>query len=98
MNSPGIISNLIEGNEGPVPSWLVPSRTVYFSIVTMTTLGFGDMHANCRSFWGHFLLTVQVLLGYVLLAALVTRIGVLFTSGVIPGQFKDNRRKSNKNE
>ena len=93
VHSPGIVSNLFEGKEGPVPGWLVPFRAIYFSVVTMTTLGFGDMHAHCQSFWGHFLLTVQVILGYVLLAALVTRIGVLFTSGVIPGQFKRNRRK-----
>ena len=98
VNSPGIVSNLLEGNEGPVPSWLVPFRTIYFSIVTMTTLGFGDMHANCQSFWGHFLLTVQVILGYVLLAALVTRIGVLFTSGVIPGQFKKSGKKPESDE
>jgi len=98
VSSCGIVSNLFEGKEGPVPGWLVPFRTIYFSIVTMTTLGFGDMHANCQSFWGHFLLTVQVILGYVLLAALVTRIGVLFTSGVIAGEFKDSSRKSGNNE
>lgn len=91
VNSPGIVSNLFEGKEGPVPGWLVPFRTIYFSIVTMTTLGFGDMHANCQSFWGHLLLTVQVILGYVLLGALVTRFGVLFTSGVVPGQFKQQK-------
>ena len=67
-------------------------RTIYLSIVTMTTLGFGDMHANCQSFWGHLLLTVQVILGYVLLGALVTRFGVLFTSGVVPGQFKQQKK------
>lgn len=98
VSSPGIVSNLFEGKEGPVPSWLVPFRTIYFSIVTMTTLGFGDMHANCQSFWGHFLLTAQVILGYVLLAALVTRIGVLFTSGLIPGQFKRSGRKPEPDE
>ena len=30
---------------------------------------------------GHILLTLQVLLGYVMLAALVTRLAVLFTTG-----------------
>jgi len=98
VNSPGIVSNLFEGNDGPVPGWLVPFRTIYFSIVTMTTLGFGDMHADCRSLWGHLLLTVQVILGYVLLAALVTRIGVLFTSGVIPGQLKKSGKKPEREE
>jgi len=93
VNSPGIVSNLFEGNEGPVPGWLVPFRAIYFSIVTMTTLGFGDMHANCQSFWGHLLLTIQVILGYVLLGALVIRFGVLFTSGVIPGEFKEEKEE-----
>ena len=86
-DSPGIISNLFEGKEGLVPEWLVPFRAIYFSIVTMTTLGFGDMHANCRSFWGHALLMIQVLLGYILLAALVTRFAVLFTAGGPAGKF-----------
>ena len=79
--APGVVNSLLEGKEGPVASWLVPWRALYFSIVTMTTLGFGDMHANSQSFWGHLLLTLQVLLGYVLLAALVTRFAVMFMGG-----------------
>jgi len=55
----------------------------------MTTLGFGDMHANCQSFWGHLLLTVRVILGYVLLGALITRFAVLFTAGGPAGKFAD---------
>jgi len=59
-------------------------------------LGFGDMYANTSNYWfavaiGHVLLGLQVLLGYVLLGALVTRFGVLFTSGLIPGQFKEKQ-------
>ena len=30
-------------------------RSVYFSIVTMTTLGFGDIYAHPKSGFGHFL-------------------------------------------
>jgi len=56
---PGIVSNLFVGEDGlALPSWLVPLRTLYFSIVTMTTLGFGDMYANARSIWGHILLSL----------------------------------------
>ena len=84
---PGVVSSLVEGKEGLVPGWLIPFRSIYFSIVTMTTLGFGDMHANCRSFLGHLLLTIQVILGYVLLGALVTRLAVLFTSDGPAGSF-----------
>jgi len=87
VSPPGVVSSLVEGKEGPVPGWLIPFRSIYFSIVTMTTLGFGDMHANCRSFLGHLLLTIQVILGYVLLGALVTRLAVLFTSDGPAGSY-----------
>jgi len=96
--SPGIVANLFIDQNRPVLCWLVPLRSIYFSIVTMTTLGFGDMYANCQSFWGHLLLTVQVILGYVLLGALVTRFGVLFTSGLISGEFKSREDKRQKTE
>ena len=62
-DNPGIVSNLfvLEGEQETVSPWLVPFRSVYFSIVTMTTLGFGDMYANAQSFlrglFGHTLLT-----------------------------------------
>lgn len=93
LNPPGIVSSLFEGKEGLVPVWLVPLRTIYFSIVTMTTLGFGDMHANCQSLLGHLLLTVQVIMGYVLLGALVTRFAVLFTAGGPAGKFSPTKTK-----
>ena len=69
-------------------------RACYFSIVTMTTLGFGDMYANRESWAGHILLIVQVLLGYILLAALVTRFAVLFTAGGPAGEFTKKTAKS----
>jgi len=79
---PGVVSNL--SVEPHLPLWhyflLVLLRPVYFSIVTMTTLGFGDMFAHDESLLGHLLLTIQVILGYVLLGALVTRLAVLFTA------------------
>ncbi len=49
--------------------------------------GFGDMYAQANSVWGHFLLMIQVLLGYVMLGALVTRFAVLFTAGGPAGEF-----------
>ncbi len=55
-------------------------RSLYFSVVTMTTLGFGDIHANPQSSLGHGLLIFQVILGYVILGALVTRLSILFNS------------------
>jgi len=56
-------------------------RSLYFSVVTVTTLGFGDIAANPTDPAGHVLLMVQVILGYVLLGAIVTRLAVLFTTG-----------------
>jgi hypothetical protein len=53
-------------------------RAFYFSVVTMTTLGFGDIPANPLSWEGHVLVMIQVFLGYILLAAFVTRMAILF--------------------
>ena len=95
-NNPGIVSNLfvLESQQEAVSPWLVPFRSVYFSIVTMTTLGFGDIYANAHSFlrglFGHTLLALQVILGYVLLGALITRFAVLFTAGGPAGKFADD--------
>jgi len=87
---PGIVSNLFVDRLGvKVAWWIVPLRTLYFSIVTMTTLGFGDMYANAQSFWGHALLSLQVILGYILLGALVTRFAVLFIAGGPAGSFSN---------
>jgi hypothetical protein len=73
-------------------------RPIYFSVVTMTTLGFGDMYANKESIAGHVLLILQVILGYVLLGALVTRFAVLFTAGGPAGKFAEKKREERRNE
>ncbi|MHC4559840.1 MAG: pentapeptide repeat-containing protein [Planctomycetota bacterium] len=91
-NYPGLVSNLFVDRHGmTVVWWLVPLRTLYFSIVTMTTLGFGDIYANAQSLWGHILLSIQVILGYVLLGALVTRFAVLFIAGGPAASFSKSR-------
>ncbi len=97
-DDPGIVSNLfvLEGEQETVSPWLVPFRAVYFSIVTMTTLGFGDMYANEGSIAGHVLLILQVILGYVLLGALITRFAVLFTAGGPAGKFAEEKKESTK--
>lgn len=89
--NPGIVANLFKNGE----LWqggIAPIRALYFSIVTMTTLGFGDMYANSESIAGHLIVTLQVLMGYVLLGVLVTRFAVLFTGGG-PGKSR-TRKKS----
>ena len=90
----GIVNNLSQVDGQQVPWWLVPIRAFYFSVVTMTTLGFGDMYARFNSFWGHFLLTIQVLMGYMFLGALVTRFAVLFTAGGPAAKFTELTEES----
>jgi hypothetical protein len=88
-----IVSNLEV--EPHLPMWhyflLLLLRPIYFSVVTMTT-GFSNMYANAQSIWGHILIGIQVLLGYVLLGALVTRFAVLFTAGGPAGKFAKKER------
>jgi len=62
--------------------WLVRIfRPLYFSVVTMTTLGLGDIRSNPKSVFGHTFIIFQVVWGYILLGAIITRLGILFTSG-----------------
>lgn len=94
---PGIVSNLEV--EPHLPIWhyffLLLIRPIYLSTVTMT-IGFGNMDANAQSILGHILIGLQVILGYVLLAALVTRFAVLFTAGGPAGKFADEKEKTSK--
>ncbi|MEQ9947280.1 pentapeptide repeat-containing protein [Pectobacterium aroidearum] len=56
-----------------------PIGSIYFSFVTMTTLGFGDMHAADNSI-ARCIIIIQVLYGYVLLGGLITVLSTLFNS------------------
>jgi hypothetical protein len=53
------------------------------------TVGFTNMYANAHSFWAHILVGLQMIWGFVLLGALVTRFAVLFTAGGPAGKFTD---------
>lgn len=55
-------------------------HALYFSVVTMTTLGFGDISANPDSTAGQYILMIEVILGYILLGAIITRLSILFTA------------------
>ncbi len=91
----GIIDNLfVDRNGVQVPCWIVPLRALYFSIITMT-LGFSDMYAKAQSIWGHILIALQAILGYLLLGALVTRFAIMFTAGGPAGKFSDEKKKEN---
>lgn len=86
--NPEMIHNL-EPNE----SFCKLYRTLYFSTVTMITLGFGNMNAHPDSFWGNTMVSFQIISGYVILAALVTRISMLFNSGGPALALRKTRRK-----
>ncbi|RKE02066.1 pentapeptide repeat-containing protein [Marinifilum flexuosum] len=55
-------------------------HTVSFSVVTMITLGFGSMNAAPASLLGHITVALQIIAGYMILAALVSRIAIMFDS------------------
>ena len=82
---------LVNGMVGDIRGFL---HALYFSVVTMTTLGFGDIAANPDSWQGQTLLMGQVILGYVLLGALVTRLAILFTAKGPAGRFVPMDKKT----
>ncbi len=75
---PGYVTVMVSNRPEQLSSFW---HALYFSVVTMTTLGFGDIAADPESPLGQTLLMVQVIMGYVLLGALITRFAVLFTAG-----------------
>jgi hypothetical protein len=85
--NPELLRYLFKDEYNDIPQEVVPWRAIYFSIVTMTTLGLGDIRANPKSIKGHICLAVQVILGYFLIAALVTRLAIMFTAGGPAGEF-----------
>lgn len=88
-----VVSFLSQKDGVDVHGLMILIRALYFSIVTMTTLGFGDIFAYPSSLFGHLLLTLQVLLGYALLGALVTRFAVLFSADGPAGTFSKPEKK-----
>jgi uncharacterized membrane protein len=81
----------VDANGVKVAWWLVPIRAIHFSVVIMT-VGFTNMHANAHSVWAHILVGLQMILGFVLLGALVTRFAVLFTAGGPAGRFAEEQK------
>ncbi len=89
IEPPGIVDCLFEDANGCQIGWgLAFVRAVHFSVVIMT-VGFTNMHASAHSFWAHILVGFQMILGFVLLGALVTRFAVLFAAGGPAGRFAD---------
>ncbi len=80
---------MVNGQVGGLASFL---HALYFSIVTMTTLGFGDIAADPQSPCGQVLLMLEVFCGYFLLGAIVTRLSILFTAGGPAGRFSKKEK------
>ena len=53
-------------------------RALYFSVVTTTTVGFGDISASKTSILSNIIILLHVMIGYMLLGALIVRLGILF--------------------
>lgn len=48
----------------------------------MTSVGFGDIYANGTSVFSYLIISIQILIGYVMLGALLVRLGILFQGGL----------------
>lgn len=95
--TPGVINQLFfydkEMKNYSPPSLKIYLRSFYFSIVTMTTLGFGDMFAKTNSYLGYVALIIHVIFGYFLLGALITRLAIVFTSGGPSHSFEKDKNR-----
>lgn len=94
---------------GAGPLLLKFIRSFYFSIIVMTGLGFGEIHASSSSYMGHIIIISQSLTGYILLGAFLVRIGILFQgefpvasirkkSKNGPCEVEEDKDKHNKNQ
>ncbi len=79
---PAVLSNLkITGNW-----WLNFMPAFCFAVSTMVTLGFGGINVTIQesapwaTFFALFFVTLNLMIGYFILAVLVTRLGILFQS------------------
>ncbi len=79
---PAVLSNLkITGNW-----WLNVVSAFCFAVSTMVTLGFGGINVTIQesapwaTFFALFFVTFNLMIGYFILAVLVTRLGILFQS------------------
>jgi len=82
---------MINGQVGGFHNFL---HSLYFSVITMTAPGFGDIAANPQSSFGQLLVMLQFFCGYFLLGAIVTRLAILFTAGGPAGRFSKKKNES----
>ncbi len=77
----GAIMYLVEGSTNP--SYDSIPRSIYWAIVTITTVGFGDITPN--TFVGQFLSAILMILGYAVIAV---------PTGIVSSEIITSRRKS----
>jgi len=80
IKPPGVIDSLFIVDGQKLQLSVVILRSIYFSFVTMTTLGFGDIYVSTNTYIGYFLVISQTLIGYFMLGAIITRLAILFTN------------------
>lgn len=97
--NPTVLSNLkITGNW-----WLNFMPAFCFAVSTMVTLGFGGINVTIQesapwvTFFALFFVTLNLMIGYFILAVLVTRLGILFQS-LAPEQKIKHEKDENTNE
>ncbi len=66
INQPRLNNNQNVNNNIREKNWFTP---YYFSIVTFTTLGFGDI--TPQNIWGEIFLVIEVIIGYLMLGLLI---------------------------
>lgn len=69
-------------------------QSVYFSFITMTTLGYGDMYPSHDSTIAQIIVIVQVCYGYILLGSLISLLSNLLSSDSPPQKVT---KKTNQN-
>lgn len=96
---PAVLSNLkITGNW-----WLNFMSAFCFAVSTMVTLGFGGINVTIQesapwgTFFALFFVTFNLMIGYFILAVLVTRLGILFQS-LAPEQKIKHQKDENTNK
>lgn len=65
---------------------------IYFCVVTMTSVGFGDIHASSSHPVSLIIISIQAVLGYILLGAFLVRVGILF-QGEFPAPKSNPKRR-----